>query len=115
MNTKTIKILVAILISLGVGFLGGMHFNAYQNENPRASSILEEIMEEEWNESRARANEASERSKKSQLLVDIILLESDLGTFRYEWNSEDIQDFSVEYMEKIKRELEEELSVSNNQ
>jgi hypothetical protein len=115
MKKETIKLLIAIIISLGIGFMGGMYVNAYQNSDPTFSDVLEYVLEEDWNESRVKASEASERVEKQNLLIDIILFEDDLGTFRYDWDTEDLEDFSVEYMERVKQELETELSIKNNQ
>lgn len=115
MNTNTIKLLVAIVISLAVGFFAGIYVSAYQNDDPTISDLFEEAMVEEMNDARDRASEARIKTEKRNLVVDILLLESDLGTSRYNWDMEDADNFSLEYIQGIKNELEAELAAKNNQ
>lgn len=115
MNKETIILLVAIVISLAIGFFAGMYVSAYQNDDPTIGDLIDGAIADEMNDARDRASEARIKSEKRNLVIDILLLESDLGTTRYNWDMEDADNFSLEYIQGIKSELEAELKAQNNQ
>ena len=115
MNTNTIKLLVAVVISLAVGFFAGMYVSAYQNDDATIGEIMEDATLDDLSEAREQAREARIKTEKGNLVRWIDLLESDLGTSRYNWSEEDVDNLSVEYLQEIKSDLEAEAAAQSNQ